>query len=508
MRLTKLIRFSGIGIAAAAKSAFNQHRAHKYLVDSLLDQPGIPSKIAQLLAMRGGLNSTHATFPRLSIEEIRDRISEQSPSLAGAIESISDRPRVASLSQVHEAKLFSGERVAIKIQFPGIADEIAEQVDDFIRLAAHSPAKAYGFTEEVWGGFLREKLLEELDYLGEARYQQEFGASIQTGGIIIPEVYESLSTKTILVQSWEESISPGDFSASRHSLEPVHFRDAARLMVEMLAHSLFQTKLIHCDLNPGNYGFRIDRESKTTNLVLYDFGSMQRLSPERVSRLADLMTHAPDRVKDGWRENLLALGFDDKRLQHIASFLPKIMPELLQPFRNESTWKPTSWNPGKTMDETLGADKWWFRTAGPPWFLYLMRTLQGWHHGMKLIGEPVEVAGIFRKFIEQVPAAMISTDQAHQITNHGTSDLMPRPLHSKYLRVKVTEGRETVVELELPAAAIENLPDLVPEDVAQKIITQGLDLRMIADELLRHHAPQGDVFEMQHGMRHYRVWLD
>jgi hypothetical protein len=62
--------------------------------------------------------------------------------------------------------------------------------------------------------------------------------------------------------------------------------------------------------------------------------------------------------------------------------------------------------------------------------------------------------------------------------------------------------------LELPAAAIENLPDLVPDDVAQKILAQGMNLRQIADEILARRAPQGPVFEMNQGTRHYRVWLD
>lgn len=502
VRLGKLIKYSTIGVAAAARSALTGRRARDYLVESLLDQPGLPAKIAQLVAMRSGLDTAHAPTRRMSLDEVRSHIEEESPALAREIDEISDEPHVASLSQVHAARLKSGGNVAIKVQFPGLAGEIASQVDDFIALAARSPAKAYGFTRDAWGSFLREKLLEETNYRAEARYQNEFRESVRVPWLVIPKVLESYSTATILTQSLEESTSPGELAGLRASLPRAHFTDAANIMVEILARSIFQANLIHCDLNPGNYGFRFNTASGSTTLVLYDFGSMQRLSIDQVKNFARMIARARGDIDDDWMGLLGATGFDTQKLAPLADRLHKLMPVLLAPFRGPGKFDPSSWHPGRLTSEIAGADKWWLRTAGPPWFLYLMRALHGWHHGMSLIGEPVEARRILDGFMAGALAA--STPIAKR-------DWQPQEKSawiSSHLRVRVSEGGESIIDLEMPASAVTNLVDLVPDEVAEKITEQGIDLRRISVELTTARAPRGIVFEASYGKRHYRVWLD
>ena len=79
MRLATFIKFSGIGIAAVGKSTFSRRSAKKYLLESLLQQPGLPAKIAQLISMRTELDLHHAKSPQLSIEEIKARRAPQGP---------------------------------------------------------------------------------------------------------------------------------------------------------------------------------------------------------------------------------------------------------------------------------------------------------------------------------------------------------------------------------------------------------------------------------------------
>ncbi len=506
MRLGKLIKYSGIGIAAAARSAWTGKRARDYLVESLLDQPGLPAKVAQIVAMRTGVAATQQASPRLSLEEVRRRIEDDTPALAREIEVISEEARVASLSQVHAARLKSGEPVAIKIQFPGLAEEIASQVDDFLELAARSPARAYGFTRESWGPFLKEKLLEEINYRAEARYQGEFRSTVRAPWLVVPRVFESFSTSTILTQSFEPSTPPDELRALRDSMARKHFADAAEMMTGMLARAIFQAHTIHCDLNPGNYGFRMSDESGSTSLVLYDFGSMLRLSNEQVKNIARMIARARGEIDDDWMALLGTMGFDTKKLDPLSSRLHQLMPALLEPFRARGKFDPASWHPGRMTDAIAGSDKWWLRTAGPPWFLYLMRTVQGWHHGLKLIGEPVDSRRIFE---EMMAPALASSTPARTREKTGTDTAAKDvPWISSHLRVRVSEGTVTVVDLELPAAAVDNLPDLVPEDVAVRIGAQGLDLRRMATELTAARAPRGVVFEATHGTRHYRVWLD
>ncbi|NDE13496.1 hypothetical protein EBZ80_01010 [bacterium] len=510
MRLGKLIKYSGIGIAAAARSALTGRRAREYLVTSLLDQPGLPAKVAQIIAMRSSMDTTPRPAARMTMEEVRQRIEADAPALAREIDRISEDARVASLSQVHEAKLKSGEHVAIKVQFPGLADEIARQVDDFVDLAARSPARAYGFTRESWGQFLKEKLLEEINYRAEARYQDEFRAKVRAPWLVVPRVFEAYSSTGVLTQSFEPSTSPEELRGLRDVIGHKHIRDAAKMMpeimAEMLARAIFQANLIHCDLNPGNYGFRIDAESGSTSLVLYDFGAMLRLNDDQVKIIARMIARACGEIDDDWMALLGNAGFDTVKLEPLSGRLHQLMPALLEPFRARGKFDPASWHPGRITDEIAGSDKWWLRTAGPPWFLYLMRTVQGWHHGLKLIGEPVDSRRIFEGFMAP---ALASSMPARRHENTGpqtpaTSDSW----NSRHLRVRVQEGAVTLVDLEMPAIAVGNLADLVPGDVAVRIEAQGLDLRKMATELTAARAPRGVVFEATLGARHYRVWLD
>jgi hypothetical protein len=497
LRPGEFVKFTRIAAGTALRSAFSRNAARKYLIENLLEQTGIPAKIGQMVAMRSG-ELPSAPPARMSLNQVRELVESQCPQLASAIDSINDAPYVASLSQVHCARLNSGEDVAIKIQFPGLDDAISQQVDDFLTLAAKSPAKSYGFSSNIWAPFLRQKLLEELDYRHEARQQKEVREYFSGSSIVVPQVIDELSNARILVQKFEASTP-----AIAARLSGIDLSSCANLLVDYLAKSLFKFRLIHCDLNPGNYGFRNEKNGSPV-LVLYDFGSMQRLSKEETRALA-MLTEAVNHMDPDWMHLLIQLGFDEKKLASMGSQIDGVMRTLLAPFQGETNWDPAAWHPGGEIDRSLGDGKWWFRMAGPPWFLYLMRTIQGWHCGLRALGSAVDMRPIQQ-------AASSITQQYHvfeitKVSGGVTGTLTNMALLSTHLRVKVTEGRETVVEVEMPARAIENLADLVPDDVVTRIRSRGIDLEALGKDLARRGAPPGTVFEETSGNRNYRVWL-
>ncbi|MEY4631784.1 MAG: hypothetical protein RIQ81_1904 [Pseudomonadota bacterium] len=503
MRAGRLIKFSTIGAGTAVRSLFSKDSARQYLVGTLLEQSGIPAKIGQMIAMRTGIKAD-APSPRLELPEVRHLIEEQCPALAAEIEEITDHPQVASLSQVHRGRLRSGESVAIKIQFPGVTEEIDSQLDDFLALAARSPARAFGFSRDGWRGFLTEKLREELDYRQEAIYQQEARRSFSGTQIIVPEIFSQFSTARILTQSFEPATSVNDVAQTE-----IRATAAASLMVEYLASSLFDHRLIHCDLNPGNYGFR--KSGNITNMVLYDFGAMQRIESLHASTLARMVVVAAagsSAAELDWGPLLTSLGFDESKLKTIRAGIGAVMASLLQPFTGDTRWDPGSWQPGREIDKNLGDGRWWFRMAGPPWFLYLMRSVQGWHSGLKTLGVEVDTRPLSDTAKQIADRAGVWTPQ-RQTPHESNNSIHSRPQwKSSHLKVKVTEGAETVVEVEMPVAAIENLPDLVPDEVHAMIRNRGIDLATVSADLVQQGAPPGVVFEENAGKRIYRVWLE
>ena len=109
----------------------------------------------------------------------------------------------ASIGQVHRARLLSGEEVAVKVQYPGVAQAIETDLKSSKGLAAMLSAvnhniDAQGIVEEV-----KERLFEELDYKKELRSQQLFGKLWEGHPLIrMPRVYPQLSAARVLTQEY------------------------------------------------------------------------------------------------------------------------------------------------------------------------------------------------------------------------------------------------------------------------------------------------------------------
>ena len=112
----------------------------------------------------------------------------------------------ASIGQVHAARLRDGRPVAVKIQYPGVADAIradlknTELLATFLSLLVASPrAREPRYARR--GGEVGERITEELDYRLEAASQAEFAARYRGHPFInVPAVIDELSTARVLTQ--------------------------------------------------------------------------------------------------------------------------------------------------------------------------------------------------------------------------------------------------------------------------------------------------------------------
>ncbi len=281
---------------------------------------------------------------------------------------------------------------------------------------------------------------------------------------------------------------------------------AAAVFSAFVVDSTFGLGLVHTDLNPGNYGFRVDGEN--VQVVLYDFGSTYTLGQNQ----GVLFYSWLEATRGGDPAEVLlaleAMGFSGRRLAPIAAKLPALSQLLLKPLLTESLWSADEWKLADGMDSVLGADKWWFRTAGPPWFMYYMRTIQGWHHGLTVLGARINLAQIWWPWEQQLKNIAMFMRQATPVS--PSASRLPNDgvgLKSTHLRVLVTEGSEEIVDLSLPARAIEDLEELLPENVAQKCAADGIDLTAIKEKAIATGGIPQDLFTAAHAKRHYRVWL-
>jgi hypothetical protein len=202
-----------------------------------------------------------------------------------------------------------------------------------------------------------------------------------------------------------------------------------------------------------------------------------------------------------------AMGFSATRLDPIDGKLLALSELIFKPLLNDSKWNAGSWNLQNSLDDVLGQDKWWFRTAGPPWFMYFMRTIQGWHHGLSMLESEIDLAAIWWPWEQKLrilalsfPLVKVDRTKTSAVDRH-------RELKAETLRVLVTEKGENIVELSMPARAVEDLEDLLPDNVRRKCQSDGIDLTAIKNQAIANGGEPQELFSASHGERQYRVWL-
>jgi hypothetical protein len=266
-----------LGEAEHRKVRFHQ-QASRRVRDELGVLKGAVMKIGQLLSMQSTM------LPEEALRELSDlqmRAPGMHPTLARAQfkaalgkypeevfrEFDSEPFAAASLGQVHRAILRSGERVAVKIQYPAIRSAIENDFTLFRsatlpgRLSGHLPT---ALVDEFQKGFL-----EETDYVREADNLEFFRKGLSgLTYLTIPRVYREFSTDRVLTMSHVEGEILGNFLKRKPSAA-VRDLIGARLG-EMFDAQLQWLKRVHADHHPGNYLFRSDGR-----IGLVDFGCVK-----------------------------------------------------------------------------------------------------------------------------------------------------------------------------------------------------------------------------------------
>ena len=179
----------------------------------------------------------------------------------------------ASLGQVHLARLKSGETVAVKIQYPGIARTIDADVRNLrallfpVRLGKDWESVRLQ-VEEV-----HRMLQLEADYEHEAESLRRARKLFNSGeGIVVPEVYEKYSTKRVLTMEYIPGVLLNDFLATNPSQE---LRNQFGAKMYLASLRMYYAEMNYADPHSGNYLFMGD-----DRLGLIDFGCVQRYGDE------------------------------------------------------------------------------------------------------------------------------------------------------------------------------------------------------------------------------------
>lgn len=190
----------------------------------------------------------------------------------------------ASLGSVYRAKL-SGKDVVIKVRRPGIEAVVEKDIavlERVLPMALSFVDPNLRFSAKAILAQFVESIREEMDYTRESANLKTIKNSMKDyGGLIIPDVYESHSSETVLTMEY----LPGMKITDIDSLDTAGI-DRKRLVVDV--HRVFFTMLLrhsvfHADPHPGNISVTENGE-----IILYDFGMVGRLDQRTRLRLVRL----------------------------------------------------------------------------------------------------------------------------------------------------------------------------------------------------------------------------
>ena len=81
-------------------------------------------------------------------------------------------------------------------------------------------------------------------------------------------------------------------------------------------------------------------------------------------------------------------------------------------------------------------------------------------------------------------------------------------MKSEKLRIRVTEGNRTKVDLTFGARVTENLPELIPDYLRPKLEQRAIDVSKIAKDAVAGHFEVGELFQLSEGGKTISVWLE
>lgn len=503
------------GFAGMAHAAFRLRKAddeavrrkvRAHLVERMGRLRGLPQKLGQMLSFSwegdsAAVNDYAAlqdAAPPLPLETLLPAVEQAwGRPATDVVREISPRGHAASLGQVHRAVLHDSRVVAIKIQYPGIRQAVLDDLKFLGWLGAPLGRLKQDFDFTAYRQVILEDLERELDYGQEAAAQTQCAADhAQTPGVVIPRIIPELSTQTVLVSTWEDGQPWGEVSANwPQALR----RDLAQTMLAFFLQSLLKNGRVQADWHPGNVRFRL--ESGSPRVVMYDFGcTFEPTKTERLA-LARLLQATLEHGESPW-PLFQALGFNMELLEPLADRLPALCEALFEPLTADYPFDFADWNLSERMADILGNDRWNFRIAGPASLIFLMRAFHGVLHYLQGLQAPLRARGLVQQTLSSIAGEMKYLElprAANKPDFHGLA---------RRMRINVSRGGKTTVELAQPASAIERLADLLEPALVERIAAQGIALREIVAETRRRGYAPGPVFACETEEKAIRVWLE
>ncbi|KAM3875292.1 atypical kinase COQ8B, mitochondrial [Diretmus argenteus] len=300
-RISRLVNFGGLAvglgigaIAEVAKQSLGGKRPGdkgalldspllseanaERIVDTLCKVRGAALKIGQALSIQDN------SFINPQLQKIFERVRQSADFMptwqmnkvleeelgAGWREKLSsfeDKPfAAASIGQVHHGVLKDGREIAVKIQYPGVAESIHSDINNLMSVLKMSVVLPEGLFADSSLEVLQRELAWECDYKREAECAKNFRHLLEGDEFFqVPEVIEELSGRRVLAMELVQGVPlDGCVDLNQQTRNQICFN-----ILQLCLRELFEFRFMQTDPNWANFFYNAD----TNKVILLDFGA-------------------------------------------------------------------------------------------------------------------------------------------------------------------------------------------------------------------------------------------
>ena len=346
-----------------------------------LAQFSVPPLSAPLV--RKTFKKYHGVYP----EDLFDSFSKESVN-------------AASIGQVHKATK-DGKELAVKIQYPGVAESISSD----LAMVKPIALKMFNLQAKDSERFFKEvegKLLEETDYELEVRQSKEISEACKDlPNLRFPKYYKDLSSEKIITMDWMHGQHLSDFAKT--SKDQAAADKIGQTLWDFYMFQIHGLKAVHADPHPGN--FLVDEDK---NLIAIDFGCVKRLPEEFYRPYFELTKKEnfedPDVLKARLYElEILKEGDSEKEVE----FFTHLYYQMLSLFSRPLNAEKFDFSDDRFLAEIAALSEKYGKdpalrkmntNRGSEHFIYISRTFMGLYTLLHSLGATVNI-NEFRKYL-------------------------------------------------------------------------------------------------------------
>ena len=262
-----------------AKESLNKNNAAD-IYDSLKQLKGSALKVAQMLSMDKNIlprayvekfSLAQFSVPPLSAplvnKTFKNYFGKQPNEIYDTFNATSIN--AASIGQVHQATK-DGKKLAVKIQYPGVAESISSDLA-LVKPIAIKMFNIKGKDSDKYFKEVEDKLIEETNYINEVKQSMEMAEACQNiPNLVFPKYYPDWSSEKIITMDWMTGEHLSEFTA--HNTDAEKSNILGQTLWDFYMFQMHNLRKVHADPHPGNFLI-----TKDTKLVALDFGCIKEV---------------------------------------------------------------------------------------------------------------------------------------------------------------------------------------------------------------------------------------